>query len=108
MKKFLALCALLIATPAIAKPVYTECVFADGSDFYIAAANGTVAVKWGKNADWNQAFARVDGVMVVITQLGANGVIVIGWNMDTKAAYVVMKDDRNGKTTESHARCWIK
>lgn len=108
MKKILSLCALIFATPVVAKPAYTECVFADGSDFYMAASNGTVAVKWGRDGNWVEAFARVEGPMITVTQLGANGVIVVAWNSETNAAYVVMKDDRTGKKSEFRARCWFK
>lgn len=99
--------ALLLAAPVYAKPANTECVADDGSRFYMLASNGTVVIKWGRG-DWQNAFAEVEGVMVTVTQIAPNGVIIVAWNTNTNAAYVLMKDDRNGKKTGFHARCWFK
>lgn len=107
MRVLTMLIALLLAAPVWAKPARTECVADDGSSFYMVAADGDVRVRW-EDGDWNKAFAKVDKSMVLVTQLAPNGVIVIAWNTDTNAAYVVMKNDRTGKKTEFHARCWFK
>ena len=105
MKALIAL--LLLMTPAFAKPANTECRGSDGTRFYMLASNGTVVVKWEEGI-WNEAFAEVEGKMIVVTQIAPKGVIVIAWNIDTNAAYVVMKNDQTGRRTEYHARCWFK
>lgn len=107
MRVLTLLTGLMIAGAAYAKPANTECVADDGSKFYMLASNGTVVVRWG-NADWHNAFADVQGKMITVTQIAPKGVIVIAWNVDTNAAYVVMKNDDTGKRSEFHARCWFK
>lgn len=108
MIKYVLAASMLLAASAQAKPAYTDCIAQDGGRFYMAASSGTVAVKWGDDGDWGQAFGKVDGPMVTVTQMGKHGVIVIAWNTNTDAAYIVIKDDRNGKRTEFRARCWFK
>lgn len=105
--KWLVVFLLLISTPALAKPANTECRGQDGTKFYILANNGSVVVKW-HDGDWNEAFGEVEGKMVVVTQITSKGVIVIAWNVETNAAYVVMKNDQTGRRSEYHARCWFK
>lgn len=99
--------ALALGGAAWAKPANTECVADDGSRFYMLASNGTVVVKWGRG-DWQNAFAEVEGKMVTVTQIATHGVIIIAWNTNTNAAYVLMKDDRDGKKSGFNARCWFK
>lgn len=107
MRILTLLSALLFSAAALAKPANTECVASDGTPFYMVANKGKVMVQW-ENGDWNQAFAKVEGDMVIVTQLAPNGVIVIAWNTKTNAAYVVMKNDKTGARDESRARCWFK
>lgn len=106
MHRIIAL-LLFLMTPALAKPANTECRGQDGTRFYMLASNGTVVVKWN-DGDWNDAFGEVEGKMIVVTQIAPKGVIVIAWNVETNAAYVVMKNDQTGRRTEYHARCWFK
>jgi len=108
MIKKLALIAPLLITSVEAKPAYVDCVVQDGSRFYMAAVNGSVAIKWGDDGSWEQAFGKVDGSMVVITQLGEHGVVVVAWQTQNNSAYIVIKDDRTGKRSEYRARCWSK
>lgn len=106
--RWIVMAALLfVAAPAWAKPANTECVTADGTKFYMVANKGDVMIQWG-NGDWNTAFAKVEGDMVVVTQLAPNGVIVVAWDTRTNSAYVVLKNDRTGRSDESRARCWFK
>ncbi len=100
-------CGVLFAAAAFAKPANTECVTADGTPFYMVASKGKVMVQWDRG-NWNEAFAKVEGDMVVVTQLAPNGVIVIAWDTRTNAAYIVMKNDKTGARDESRARCWFK
>lgn len=106
LKRLVALLCLL-ASPALAKPANTECRGQDGTRFYMLASKGSVVVKWD-NGDWHEAFGEVEGKMIVVTQIAPKGVIVIAWNVETNAAYVVMKNDQTGRRTEYHARCWFK
>ena len=107
MKYVIGLIACLTTGSAMAKPANTECVTADGTSFYMVANKGKVMVQW-ERSDWHEAFAKVEGDMVVVTQLAPNGVIVIAWDTRTNAAYIVMKNDKTGARDESRARCWFK
>jgi hypothetical protein len=98
---------LICATAAYAKPANTECVASDGSRFFMVASNGKVMIQW-EDGNWNDAFAKVEDKMVMVTQIAPNGVIVVAWNTVTNAAYVVMKNDKTGRKDEYHARCWFK
>jgi hypothetical protein len=107
MRKIIALIAALVAAPASAKSINTECVTQDGTRMYMSASKGSVMVRWD-GTGWNEAFGKVEDDMVIVTQLAPNGVIVIAWDTRTNAAHVVMKNDRTGERTESRARCWFK
>ena len=107
MRKIAMIAAMLVAAPATAKTVNFDCVTQDGSQFYVSTTNRNVAVRWG-NGQWQQAFGRIDGEVVIITQIAPNGVIVVSWDTGTNAAYVIMKNDRTGAKDETHARCWFR
>ena len=107
MKWVLILAGLLLAAPAAAKPANTECVASDGTRFYMVANDGQVMIQW-EGGDWNEAFGKVEGKMVTVTQIAPYGMIVIAWNVDTNAAYVILKNDKTGKRLEKNARCWFK
>lgn len=64
-------------------------------------------VRW-EGTTWYEAFGKVEGDMVVVTQILPNGVIIFAWDTSTNAAHVVMKNDRTGERTEARARCWFK
>lgn len=103
----IALCATLATAPAYARATNSECVTQDGSRFFMSASKGGVMVRW-EGTTWYEAFGKVEGDMVVVTQILPNGVIIFAWDTSTNAAHVVMKNDRTGERTEARARCWFK
>lgn len=105
MRTLIAL--LLLMTPVMAAPAYVDCVSQDGSRFSMAANKGEVLIKW-PGYEWSEAFGEVNGDYVNVTQITSRGVIVIAWNVKTKATYVAIKNDKTGQVGEYNARCWFK
>ena len=107
MRKVLALSALLLASQAEAKPANTECAVSDGTRIYIVASNGNVMIQWD-NGDWNEAFAKVEGEVITVTQIAPNGIAVVSWNYKDNRAYAIVENSKTGKRVEKYARCWFK
>ena len=106
MKKWIVLFALLVPSAASAKYASFICTFSNGQSVEVIARDGNVAVDFDKKGDCQKAFGKVDGDMLIITEIVAGGRFILVWNTNTHEAYSITDHNRTGKRVENHAFCY--
>lgn len=108
MRRALIALGLCVATSAYAgdKTSSFGCTIANGETLIGYARNGDIVLDFNNKGNWNKAFGKVEGSMVIITEIVAAGRFILAWNTKSNEAYVITQHNRTGEKVENHAFCY--
>lgn len=108
MKRILCAVLLCLASTTIqAKSgISFGCTIANGETLIGYARNGDIVLDFNNKGNWNKAFGKVEGSMVIITEIVAAGRFILAWNTKSNEAYVITQHNRTGEKVENHAFCY--